>query len=61
MSSEFLAMAEAFGIGLDEMEWLTINAIKSSFAPFDERLRLINTTIKPSYAALRAETAAVVV
>ena len=61
LSSEFLAMAETFGIGLDEMEWLTINAIKSSFAPFDERLRLINVTIKPAYAALHAEEAAVVV
>jgi adenosine deaminase len=53
-------MSEAFGIGLDEMEWLTINAIKSSFAPFDERIRLITGTIKPTYAALRAEAAAVV-
>jgi len=61
LSSEFLAMAETFGIGLDEMEWLTINAIKSSFAPFDERLRLINVAIKPAYAALHAEEAAVVV
>jgi len=60
LSSEFEAMSEAFGIGLDEMEWLTINAIKSSFAPFDERIRLITGTIKPTYAALRAEAAAVV-
>jgi adenosine deaminase len=60
LSSEFAAMAETFGIGLDEMEWLTLNGIKSAFAPFDERLRLINGTIKPTYAALRAEAAAVV-
>ena len=40
MSSEFVALDEAFGIGLGEMEWLTINALKSAFAPFDERLRL---------------------
>jgi adenosine deaminase len=61
LSSEFLAMAEAFGIGLEEMEWLTINAIKSSFAPFDERIRIITGTIKPTYAALRSEAAAIVV
>ena len=54
LSSEFLALAEAFGIGLDEMEWLTINAMKSAFAPFDERLEIINEVIKPGYAALRA-------
>ena len=42
LSSEFAALDEAFRIGLGEMEWLTINAMKSAFAPFDERLRLIN-------------------
>ena len=33
LSSEFAALDEAFGIGLGEMEWLTINALKSAFAP----------------------------
>jgi hypothetical protein len=42
LSSEFAALDEAFAIGLGEMEWLTLNALKSAFAPFDERLRLIN-------------------
>jgi adenosine deaminase len=54
LSSEFAALDEAFGIGLGEMEWLTINALKSAFAPFDERLRLINEVVKPGYAHLRA-------
>src|SRR6266566_2028267 len=60
MSSEFAALDEAFGIGLGEMEWLTINAMKSAFAPFDERLRLINEVVKPGYARLRAESSRVV-
>jgi adenosine deaminase len=60
MSSEFGALDEAFGIGLGEMEWLTINALKSAFAPFDERLRLINEIVKPGYAHLRAEETRVV-
>ena len=34
--------AEAFGWGLDDFEWLTINTMKSAFAPFPERLRIIN-------------------
>ena len=55
MSSEFAALDEAFGIGLGEMEWMTINAMKSAFAPFDERLALINEVVKPGYAHLRAE------
>jgi adenosine deaminase len=60
LSSEFAALDEAFAIGLGEMEWLTINALKSAFAPFDERLRLINEVVKPGYAHLRAELTRVV-
>jgi adenosine deaminase len=57
MSSEFEALGQAFGIGLDEMEWLTTNAMKSAFAPFDERLEIINEAIKPGYGRLRAHQA----
>jgi adenosine deaminase len=60
MSSEFKALDEAFGLGLGEMEWLTINAMKSAFAPFDERLRIINEVVKPRYAHLRAADTRVV-
>jgi adenosine deaminase len=61
MSSEFKALDEAFGLGLGEMEWLTINAMKSAFAPFDERLRVINEVVKPRYAHLRAAESRVAV
>jgi len=60
LSSEFAAVDAAFGIGLGEMEWLTINALKSAFAPFDERLRLINEVVKPGYARVRAGESRVV-
>jgi adenosine deaminase len=53
MTSEFAALDQAFGLGLDEMEWLTLNGIKSAFAAFDERLGLIKNVIKPGYARLR--------
>jgi adenosine deaminase len=52
LSSEFHALSEAFGYGWADVEWLTINAMKSAFAPFDERLHLINTVIKPGFAAV---------
>ena len=55
MSSEFAALDAAFDLGLEEMEWLTLNAIKSAFAPFDERLRLISEVIKPGYSRLRTD------
>ena len=60
LSSEFAALDEAFHIGLGEMEWMTINAMKSAFAPFDERLRIINEVVKPGYAHLRARDSSVV-
>ncbi|HEY6607649.1 MAG TPA: adenosine deaminase [Candidatus Limnocylindria bacterium] len=58
LSSEFATLSRAFGIGLDEMEWLTLNAMKSAFFPFDGRLQIINERIKPGYATLRAQQAA---
>jgi adenosine deaminase len=36
------------------MEWLTINAMKSAFWPFEQRLKIINELLKPRYAALRS-------
>ena len=56
MTDEFAALSQTFGFGLDEMQWLTLNAMKSAFAPFDERLRLINGLIKPGYSRLIAES-----
>jgi adenosine deaminase len=55
MTNEMTQLGEAFGWGLDDFEWLTINAVKSAFAPFPERLRIINGLVKPRYALLRAE------
>ena len=50
MSREMSLLCEAFGYGWAELQWLTVNAMKSSFIPFDERLTLINEVIKPAYA-----------
>ena len=57
MSREFALLSQAFGYDLDDMQWFTVNAMKSAFIPFDERLAIINDHIKPGYAALRAELA----
>jgi adenosine deaminase len=58
LSDEFALLMRTFGFGLDEMQWLTLNAMKSSFVPFDQRLRIINGVIKPGYARLMAEAQA---
>ena len=55
LSDELYKLVEAFDYGWDELQWLTINAMKSSFWPFDQRLRIIEGTIKPGFSALRAE------
>lgn len=57
MSREFELLADAFGYDLDEFRWFTVNALKSAFIPFDERLALINDVVKPGYAALVAQRA----
>jgi adenosine deaminase len=50
MSREMALLVEAFGYGWAELQWFTINAMKSAFIPFDERLAIINEVIKPAYA-----------
>jgi len=60
LSSEFHRLVTEFGYGWSDIEWLTINAMKSAFSGFDERLHLINTVIKPGFATARAMSDAVV-
>ncbi len=54
MTDEMAALVEAFDYTLADLQWFTINAMKSAFLPFDERLVIIDTVIKPAYAALMA-------
>ena len=51
-SREMALLVQAFGWGWAELQWLTINAMKSAFIPYDERLVIINEVIKPAYAKL---------
>jgi adenosine deaminase len=55
MSNEFEQLVRTFHYTLDDMQWFTVNAMKSAFIPFDERLAMINEVIKPGYAALKSE------
>ncbi len=56
MTDEMFALVEAFGYTMRDLRWFTINAMKSAFLPFDQRLEIINQTIKPAYAVLGAMT-----
>ncbi|MDA0567589.1 adenosine deaminase [Streptomonospora sp. S1-112] len=53
LSEEFAKLSSAFGYDWDDLQWFTVNAMKSSFLPFDERLALINGRIKPGFAQLK--------
>ncbi|KKB97715.1 adenosine deaminase [Mycolicibacter arupensis] len=52
MSKEMLVLAETFGYGWVDLQRFTVNAMKSAFIPFDQRVAIIEEVIKPRYAAL---------
>jgi adenosine deaminase len=54
MTREMSLLTEAFGYGWADLQWFTLNAMKSAFIPFDDRLEIINGQIKPAYAQLLA-------
>jgi adenosine deaminase len=52
MSREMFRLVETFGYGWSDLARFTINAMKSAFIHFDERLAIIDEVIKPRYAVL---------
>jgi adenosine deaminase len=52
LSQEMEHCAEAFGWDLAVLQRITINALKSAFIPFDQRLDIIEKVVKPGYAAI---------
>jgi adenosine deaminase len=57
LSEEFRRLSRAFALTLDDVERLTMNAMKSAFIGYDERLEHIYGKIKPGFAKLRGEPA----
>ncbi|MFQ6171931.1 adenosine deaminase [Oryzobacter sp. R7] len=54
MTREMQLLVDEAGWSIEDLRWTTINAMKSAFLPFDERLELIEHVVKPGYAALGA-------
>jgi adenosine deaminase len=52
MSREMGLLVRDAGWTMEDLRWVTINAMKSAFIPFDERLAIIEGVVKPGYAAL---------
>lgn len=57
MTKETTLATELFDLSLAELEKLSLNAMKSAFAPFDQRIRIIFETIKPGFAKVRSRLA----
>jgi adenosine deaminase len=53
MTKEFCLAHRVFKLTLDDLEKMTINAMKSAFMPYNERLRMIFDVIKPGYDKAR--------
>lgn len=53
LTKEYLIASQLFGISLDDIEKLNINAMKSSFLTYEERLKYIYNIIKPGYQKVR--------
>ena len=54
LTDEMVRLVDAFGYDMADIRWFAINAMKSAFLPFDERLAIIDEQIKPAYAVLGA-------
>ena len=57
LSEELRRLSATFGLTLADVERLQINAMKSAFIGYDERVALIYGRIKPGFAKLRGEPA----
>jgi adenosine deaminase len=53
MSQEFEIATATFALTLEDLEKLTINAMKSAFIPYDQRCHFIYSVLKPGYGKAR--------
>ena len=53
MTKEYHIAHQVFKLSLDDLEKLTINAMKSAFVPYNRRIQMIYDVIKPGFASAR--------
>ncbi len=56
LTDELCTAAEVFNLKLEDLEKLTINAMKSAFLPYKQRIALIYNVLKPGYAKAKAQS-----
>jgi adenosine deaminase len=57
LTQEFEVAAKTFNLTLEDLEKLTINAMKSAFLPYDQRCQFIYQVLKPGFAKVRQAAA----
>ena len=55
LTKEMMTASEKYGLGIRDLEKITLNAMKSAFIHHEKRLALIYSVIKPGYSRLREE------
>ena len=55
MSHEMNQVVDAFDWTFEDLQRVTVNALKSAFIPFEERLAIIENIVKPGYTKIAAE------
>jgi adenosine deaminase len=55
MSNEMIQCVKSFGWKFADLQRVTVNSLKSSFIPFEERLEIIEKVVKPAFAAISDE------
>lgn len=55
MSNEMIQCVKSFNWKFSDLQRVTVNALKSSFIPFEERLEIIEKVVKPAYTQISAE------
>ena len=50
MTNEMYQLVKAFNWTLADLQRITVNAMKSAFIPFEERLHIIEEVVKPGFA-----------
>lgn len=56
LNKEFSLAAEYYNLDLRDFEKITINAMKSAFIHYDDRIRIIYDILKPGYGSIRHAT-----
>lgn len=53
MTKEYKIAHEVFNLGIEDLEKLSINAMKSAFVPYKQRIELIYNKIKPGFKKVK--------